>query len=241
MADLRISEIPDGGSPQAGDDILAVRAGNNVRIQASAAAPMTHPYATTAEATAGTATDRVMSPILVAKAIAVNGFGSANAATTAQASGGTSDGAFMTPVTTRHAIDRFAFTSANIATSAQATAGTSDGAIMTPNAVRNSIEKFAITSANAATTAQASGATSNGTFLTPVVGRVLVERHAITSANAATTAQASGATSDSESSDYSPSGIGDSKRPLHGPYYSQERHRNVCAQKYNHRLHYRSR
>jgi hypothetical protein len=127
MADLKISELDDGGSLQVGDDIPIVRAGNNFRAQVSAGAPTLQGFATTAAASAGTADTGIMNPVLTRNAIEKFAFTSANAATTAQASAGLSDGTFMTPVGTRHAIDKFAFTSANIATSAQATAGTSNG------------------------------------------------------------------------------------------------------------------
>ena len=85
MADTRISDLADGGSPQANDQFVVVRSATNFKVTVSAGSPMLSLYATTAQASAGASINTLMSPSTTKKAIQDFALTSAALATTAQA------------------------------------------------------------------------------------------------------------------------------------------------------------
>lgn len=87
--------------------------------------------ATQAEAEAGTATDKFMTPLRTKQHV------SSRIASQTEAESGTATEKLMTPLRTKQHVDK------RIATKAEAEAGTSETAIMTPKATKQAIEKIA--------------------------------------------------------------------------------------------------
>jgi hypothetical protein len=71
MADKEVHELADGGAAQAGDRTHAVRGGSSRGVTLGGGAGLN--LASQAEAEAGTATDKLMSPLLVAQLLAAAG------------------------------------------------------------------------------------------------------------------------------------------------------------------------